>query len=298
MTKKLIFLALVLWAATTLQAQLLWQVSGNGLEKPSYIFGTHHLAPLSIIDSIPDFRKALNAADMVVGELDNGVMNSPQTQRDMMAYVSLPGDSTMKHLMSEEDFGLLCAFLKENMRLDLPASPFMKMKPAMLSNLLTMVISMKYIEGGFNPALQLDATVQNMGKNLDKKTGGLETAEQQFELLFNSTPLLRQAENLMCMVKHADQQAQMAKRMVDTYMSQNLQALYDCMQTKLGGNCDPTPEEMAALLDNRNLDWAARMPQMMAEQPVFYVVGAGHLSGDKGVINLLREKGFTVEPVK
>ena len=48
-----------------LSAQRLWKISGNGLEKPSYIFGTHHLAPASIADSTAGFSEALDAVERV-----------------------------------------------------------------------------------------------------------------------------------------------------------------------------------------------------------------------------------------
>ena len=52
-----------------INAQLLWKVSGNGLEKPSFLFGTHHVAPASMIDSIAGFDEAINTCDVVYGEV-------------------------------------------------------------------------------------------------------------------------------------------------------------------------------------------------------------------------------------
>ena len=51
-------------------AQLLWKISGNGLEKPSYVFGTHHVAPASMLDSIPGFNQAIADCDVVYGEVE------------------------------------------------------------------------------------------------------------------------------------------------------------------------------------------------------------------------------------
>ncbi len=55
--------------AFSANAQLLWKVSGNGLTQPSYIIGTHHLAPFSIMDSIAGLQKAMNETQQVYGEL-------------------------------------------------------------------------------------------------------------------------------------------------------------------------------------------------------------------------------------
>ena len=52
------------------ETSLLWKISGNGLEKPSYLFGTHHLVPVSFLDSIPAAVTAFEETDQTVGELD------------------------------------------------------------------------------------------------------------------------------------------------------------------------------------------------------------------------------------
>ena len=78
MKKLMLTLALVLTAALNVNAQLLYKISGNGLEKPSYIIGTYHLAPVSFTDSIPGLKEALNAAEQEYGELDMGDMMSAE----------------------------------------------------------------------------------------------------------------------------------------------------------------------------------------------------------------------------
>lgn len=78
--------------------------------------------------------------------------------------------------------------------------------------------------------------------------------------------------------------------MAKAYYAQDVKALLDLMNEKFNTTCDYTPEEMAQLLDNRNLDWASRMPAIMKAAPTLFVVGAGHLPGSKGVLKLLQEK--------
>jgi len=57
------------------------------------------------------------------------------------------------------------------------------------------------------------------------------------------------------------------------------------------------PELQKALLDNRNKDWVEKIPEFSKKQKVFYAVGAGHLGGENGLINLLLKEGYTVTPV-
>ena len=65
------------------QAQLLWKISGNGLEQPSYLMGTHHLAPLSITDSIAGFKEAFTASQQVIGELVMSEVQTPEVMQIM-----------------------------------------------------------------------------------------------------------------------------------------------------------------------------------------------------------------------
>ena len=67
--KSFIGAVLFICVAFSANAQLLWKVSGNGLNQPSYIIGTHHLAPFSIMDSIAGLKKAMNETQQVYGEL-------------------------------------------------------------------------------------------------------------------------------------------------------------------------------------------------------------------------------------
>ena len=101
MTKKFAVLALGLLTSALLHAQLLYKVEGNGLEKPSYIFGTHHLAPSATIDSVAGGREALEGAEFIVGEVD---VTAPQNEimATMLPYMQAPADSTISKLVSAD----------------------------------------------------------------------------------------------------------------------------------------------------------------------------------------------------
>ncbi len=76
------------------------------------------------------------------------------------------------------------------------------------------------------------------------------------------------------------------------YTSQNLGELQQLMY---GSNYKP--EEVKALLDDRNTYWMQQLPRLMKEQPLFVAVGALHLAGESGLVNQLRIKGYTVTPI-
>ena len=90
----------------------------------------------------------------------------------------------------------------------------------------------------------------------------------------------------------------MMEDLTSAFYAQNLETLKQVMDRKLGGKCDSTPEEEDQLIYNRNADWVAKMPDIMASKPTFFAVGAAHLPGDKGVLQLLRNAGYTIEGVR
>lgn len=293
--KSFIGAVLFFCVALSANAQLLWKVSGNGLNQPSYIMGTHHLSPLSIMDSIAGMQKAMNETQQVYGELKMSEMQSPATMQEMQKKMMIESDTTLTSLLSPEDFATANKFCKENLMMDLTMAP--KLKPAFLLNNVVVIAYIKHI-GNFNPQEQLDTFFQTEATKKGKKVDGLETPAFQFDLLFNGYSLQRQAQLLMCTLNNIDTEVESLKRLTDAYMKQDLNAMLRLSEERKGNQCDPLPGEEDAMINNRNEAWALKLPAIMKTAPTFVAVGALHLPGEKGLLNLLKKQGYTVEPVK
>lgn len=290
------FITLVLLIAVTLgaQSQLLWKISGNGLQQPSYIFGTYHLSPLSIKDSIASLPQAMQDIRQVYGELVMADMMKPEFLAQMQQQTMLPNDTTLKSLFTPEELEVVSRAVTEYLQVDIALLD--RMKPAALFQQLTVLFYMKHTPG-YNPQEQLDASFQQEATEQGKKVGGLETAQSQVDILFNK-PLRRQAEDLYCFVSDPDKVERQAKEIIAAYTAQDLDKMLQLMEEKEGTSCDPTPEEMAQLLYDRNQAWVKQMPAIMQTAPTLFVVGAGHLPGEQGVLALLKAQDYTVEPIK
>lgn len=290
------FITLVLLIAVTLgaQSQLLWKISGNGLQQPSYIFGTYHLSPLSIKDSIASLPQAMQDIRQVYGELVIADMMKPEFLAQMQQQTMLPNDTTLKSLFTPEELEVVSRAVTEYLQVDIALLD--RMKPAALFQQLTVLFYMKHTPG-YNPQEQLDASFQQEATEQGKKVGGLETAQSQVDILFNK-PLRRQAEDLYCFVSDPDKVERQAKEIIAAYTAQDLDKMLQLMEEKEGTSCDPTPEEMAQLLYDRNQAWVKQMPAIMQAAPTLFVVGAGHLPGEQGVLALLKAQDYTVEPMK
>ena len=290
---KKIFALLMFFCITLgVNAQLLWKVSGNGLDKPSYIFGTHHVAPLSMKDSIAGMTEAMNGTSQVYGELVMEDMMKPEMLMKMQQAMMLPTDTTLKSLFTQAQYDSIASVVKENIGMEL--AMFDKLKPAALNAQLAVVLSVKALKG-YNPQEQLDTWFQTQAKQAGKKVGGLETMESQINILYNSQSLKRQAQQLYCSATHIDYGIDMTRRLAEAYLNQDLDKLLEITEEKMGNACDGTPEEEEALIYGRNANWAKQMPGIMKQASTLFVVGAGHLPGEHGVLKLLEKQGYTVE---
>ena len=302
MMKKIMVIALMLSATIGASAQLLYKISGNGLAKPSYVVGTHHFGSITMVNNIKGVYPALTETDQVYGELilsDAAKMDSVKYMQNAM---TLPDGKTLKNYLTTDEYTRLNKWLRAAMGNDLNGNTQMtqqmaRMTPMALINNIQILLFATHGIGRVDPTTSLDNFFQEQGKHNNEPIGGLETVKFQADLLFKSMPLERQAKMLMCLIDNEEFNVQMLRDITNAYKAQDLDALKKAMDMKLNNSCDSTPEEEAALLDNRNADWLVKMKKIMADKATFFAVGAGHLPGEKGLLQLLRSAGYTVEAV-
>ncbi|MBO4462863.1 MAG: TraB/GumN family protein [Prevotella sp.] len=299
--KRIVFTLVLACAALCSPAQLLYRISGNGLPSPSYIIGTYHLADVGFVDSIPGIRQAMNDCQQVYGELVMDEMMSPDSMAMMQQAMMLPEGMTLEKLLTSEEMTRLNAYMKSLMGMDMTnpmiAQEMGKWTPSALSTTLSSLSYMKKTSG-FDPQNQFDNYFQKEAVKQGKGVGGLETTVFQLNMLFKSQTLERQKELLMCQVDNVAFMDEMTDGVIKAFYAQDLNAIKEAMDAKLYNSCDSRPEEEDALIYNRNADWVKKMPALMAKKPTLFAVGAAHLPGEKGVLNLLREAGYKVEGIK
>lgn len=290
-----VFFTLAACANTSKDANsLLWKISGNGLHAPSYLFGTHHLIPLSFLDSITGLEKAFEATEQTVGELDMSKMS--EMQMKIMGAAIMPNEYSYENLLSESDFQLLNKTLKELVGVGL--EQLGRMRPAMLSNLISITLYQKYYPN-LSGAISIDQHFQNEATKRSRAVKSLETAENQIHALLESQTIERQAEMLTCMINHPEMLKEQMDRLQTAYMNQDIDALNTLYEEELPDDpCPSTQEEKDVMNKDRNEKWLKILPEMMQEKSSFIAVGCLHLVGKNGLIEGLRKAGYKVEAVK
>ncbi len=293
--KRIVLILLSLLVVVPGWAQLLWKVDGGGLERPSYIVGTHHFAPVGMIDSIEGLREVIGEVDAVYGEIHEDSLATPAAQQAMMQAVIAPPDSTLNEVLSEEEWAVVDTVVRKYMgAMGLNLELLAALTPAGLSLQLQALQAQVYFPG-YDPRQQLDRTVQLMGRAMGKELGSLETVDDQLHLLFD-VPIKDQAEALVEMCRADDEYLDVTRQMADAYVAEDLDAMLKLLLDPVAGE-KPTPEELDRLVWGRNRNWVSKLLAIMPRRSVLVCVGAGHLPGEQGLISLLREAGYSVEPM-
>lgn len=261
---------------------LFWKVSGNGLQSPTYILGTIHILCKEDIVFSDVMKKALAGSDEVYFELD---MDDPSVSLSMLGSMKMSKGKTMKDLYSEADYRRLEKFCKDSLSLNIASMN--QFKPFFLvSSIYPKLMPCKSISG-------VDQEVMKLAMSAKKPIKGLETVEFQASF-FDSIPYEVQAKELLNFVDSFQTYRNYMARMSADYRSRNLNALKEMME-----KTDVSYSGMQEMMvDNRNRNWVKQLQVIMHEKNIFLAVGAGHLPGPNGLIQLLRKKGYSVEPVK
>lgn len=290
MMKIKLLLVAFLGFSITLSAQtkkasnsLLWEISGNGLKKPSYLFGTYHLISAKFADTMKVLQEKLKSADAVVGEI---VMDST-IQKKMMPFLTMK-NTTLDSLLTKSEFEEVENYF-ETKQPGFELKLLNNFKPAMVSIMMMLFETpdmLKDVGDG------IDNSFQAYAKKNAKSLYGLETAEYQGALLFDGD-LQKQKKALLKSIREVDKSKQKMEELKTYYITQDLDKLTDLFKIQDEEN----KEFITELLKNRNKRWLDQLPALMQKQSLFIAVGAGHLVGAGGLINGLRLKGYVLKPV-
>ncbi len=266
--------------ATAKSSSLLWKISGNGLEQPSYLYGTIHIKDKRVFEFTEATTRALAATPAFAMELNPDSISFV----DMLPLMMLDSGRTLKSLLPEEDYQLVHSKLKEKMGVQ--ALVLEKMKPVFIASLLSLDNTNQDYE------TSLDEHLFQKAKDANKKVYGIETAAEQMQA-FDVMTLEEQAQMLVEQVRDEAKDDSSTAMMIQAYIDADLDKLMELI-----GESEIKGDVYEALLTKRNHIMADRISRMTTEQPVFAAIGSGHLAGEEGVIALLRKKGYTVEPVR
>ena len=259
---------------------MLWSiVNPEAPSDTSYLFGTIHQIAQKDFAITDKIENAFGKSEVLITEID---LTDPGMFSQMMPRMMMSDGMTLDKIMSPEDYQALSKFMTENT--GQPLAMYNDKKPFMAA----MVVMNYFIDG--TPA-SYDMTLTQMAQKQNFKIKGLETVAEQMDVL-DKTPYDEQAEQLIEMINNVEKTRESFAAIVEAYKAEHLEEL----DKLLDENMEAIGEK-ADMLDERNIKWIPKIEEWIKENRCFIAVGAGHLPGELGLINLLREKGYEVNPV-
>jgi uncharacterized protein len=265
---------------------LLWKISGKNLTKPSYVFGTMHMICANDIELSDSLKNAIRSADNVYLELD---MDDMWQMMGAMMHMTMKGDTSLADLLTPDDYKKVKTYFSEHGGI-IPFSLMEKYKPLLVESMI--IEQAKPCDN----MIVIEQLVMEEAKKNSVDIKGLETFDYQLAI-FDKIPYKLQAQQLVKMVDEAQSGDATGddeiKVLTEAYRKQELNKMDELTKD------DPGIGDFTdILLYDRNANWSSKLQELMPGKSLVVAVGAGHLPGKKGVLNLLREAGYTVEPVK
>ena len=258
---------------------LLWKISGNGLEHPSYLYGTMHVQDKRVFDYGDKVTESFDACEAYAMELLADSID-PMTMMEMMLIM----DGSLEDYFTKKQYKKLDKYFEKELNMDL--GTLSKFKPFFVYSM------MLKDEFGGEMTEALDMHFYSKAKDAGMHLFGLETLDEQMAAV-NSLTKEEQAEMIMDAIKPDKKNGESENdKMIRLYTAGKLDSLsIFSEEMEMGESFE------AEFIDKRNHRMAERIEPLISKDATFIAVGALHLPGETGLISLLRQKGYTVEAV-
>ena len=256
---------------------LLWELSGNGLKKPSYLYGTIHLIPQRDYFMTDLALQKMQTAKQLCLEID---IDDPATNAAALKGVMTDG-KMLRDIMPADDYAYLTQALADK---NIAILTVRRLKPLLISALLLERTATE-------PMVSYENKFVALARTQHKEIVGLESAESQMSLL-DSIPYNVQARMLLAELRNGSSHTQLTE-IIRLYKIQDIDAIHAYTRAQ--------SQEVARfeclLLETRNRNWLSGIIAKATEKSTFFAVGAAHLGGENGIIRLLRQQGYQVRPL-
>lgn len=269
--------------STNAEQSLLWKISRDDLKKPSYLFGTIHIICKDDYVWTKPMQKSLDVSEKVCFEMD---LDDPNLVMTIAAGMIDNSGKRIQDYFTPEQYAKLSAYITDSMNMNM----------AMLQNMKPVALYSLFVKEGniCDETISYELILSDKAKAANKEIIGVESANDQLALL-NHIPIDTVIKDLVDMIDGNDDtlSTNIYNAMYSAYKKQDLNTLSQIIvDNKMTGDFT------SLFLDDRNQKWIPVMMDMMEQGSIFFAVGAGHLPGEYGLINLLIQEGYTVTPIK
>jgi len=283
-----VLLLFIIWQSGSGQSAepcaLLWSISGKGLTYPSYLYGTMHSIEKKHFFLPSDFTTLFNQCRILATEnasLLNRYISEETYDRINKHLYFLPRGKTLRDYLTPTQLDSVIAYMREVKISTSQQKKIFKLKPDYVSGAILSKRLGK--RTGYELFFYRMAYNRNLSRTNPMIISNLE--EYKYTLaVTDSISIESQAKTLMhdIATRHA-----LHFKLVEAYKKQDITLLLQLV----------ADSDLDLLVNTRNQNWIPKIEKLIHSQRTFIAVGAAHLAGERGLIYLLREQGYILEPV-
>lgn len=266
------------------EKSLLWKVQDPSGTQTAYIFGTIHMIPSDKFFYPKEFGDAFLQSHKLFTEIDLDDLHNMGKLFGIMDDLFMENDVSIQDLLTAKEYQQLKTYFDE---MGMPLALFDRMKPLMLSALTGTDGNPFALKDGSFKSYEME--LGELAKSQDKTMEGLESMEFQLSI-FDSIPYPVQAKMLM---ESLQAPVEKMDALYQSYLDQDIEKMVQSAESE-----DPNLQPyLEMLIYKRNQNWVPTIEKEMQKGIGFFAVGAGHLGGARGLLQLLRNKGYRLTPM-
>ncbi|MBL7871755.1 MAG: TraB/GumN family protein [Cyclobacteriaceae bacterium] len=279
-----IFILFIASSANAQESSILWEIKGKGITQPSYLFGSlkfigekEFYLPKEVTEKIK--QSALFAIE---DQVDH------HSQHELNKALHFPKGETLATHLSNEEYNLVTTFFETEFKISKKKfdEKYSRLKPLAIS------ISMTRLSLGEKVKFY-DIELLKFAKKNRVKSFSLEAIDREAQAL-NSFSMQDQITALLHSIDNFEKQKNEFQKLMRDYPQGKLEEIFEYTLHPLENN----QQFIEAFYYTRNKEWMVSIEKMISENVSFISVGISHLEGEGGLLNLLKEKGYTLTPVQ
>lgn len=284
---KTLLCSVLVCCATSVPAQLLYEISGRSAKAKSYIFATNKLADISFLDTVPNLFKVYGKCDKVITEM---CVSDAEALAALSQAALLPDSARLRDYYSAQEYNRLNQSLP--LLLHLSMEQVDRMKPACLTELYRNELLRKWL--GYDEDRSMENFFQTVARQQGVPVIPLDDTGEAIYMAFDREPFHWQCKELLKIAEYPEREIKLEKTLLQYY--KNGQLLEMSYQISMPDNLSTLSYSDYQIYCRRNRTWVKRLVPYLTEGNCFICLNAIYLGGDEGLLNLLKAAGYKVRP--
>ncbi len=289
MNGKRYILILILFSVfcTSIQAQVIYEISGNGAKEKSYILATNRYVDMTFLDTIPNVFKYFGRCHKVVTEF---AMQDYEALAALRQAASLPDSIKLSNFYSESEYSYIDNTLRINLGMGL--DKLCRMKPSYLTEMFRTELMKKWLNYDENRSMENFFEIVAAERNMP--VVGLDNIGETMYMLFDREPFHWQCKELLKVIEYPENEVKQERTLREMYLNGRLTDI--AYQVEGPNNTTSISFSDYKVYSQRNQQWVKRLRPILTEGGAFITLDAIYLGGEKGLLQALRAAGYRVRP--